>query len=603
MIERKIEFNGLIIKARWFYASAILVLGLYTKFFSYSSVNFPLVTMAILYLFYIAINFIFYLYLQYIKKDKSAINLEILSWWQVGSELIALTLIMHYTGGAESIIHFFYFFSIVSAALIFGLRGSLSTSILSSLLVNGLVLAEYYKIIPHAGRFNVPTVDYLVLSVGLAKSITISTAFIIVAILSGYGINMLFRREELLGEQTQKLNAETEKRLHELKQLDRTAKLLVKRDSELNRTIKALEKEKEKSEDEKYKTLAIISNFSDPIIVLDNENKLAIYNHASKEILGVKFSDIGKKVLDGNDFSLDKFKTIISADFNYAKSVEENNNNLGIEEMDLKIQNEARYYKVITSEVRGDDDEYLGVMKIFYDLTREKTIDKMKSEFITVAAHQLRTPLAAIKWSIDLVIKENKGKIDAEQIDLLKKGYKSNERMIKLVDDLLNVSRIEEGRFGYNFNNYKFADILEIAVENLEATIKKKKIKLIIEKNQELPRVYIDKDKIGMVMQNLLDNAVKYTPLGGKIELTFKTAGDRFYVSIKDSGIGIPPKDQEKLFSKFFRSDKVLRMETEGTGLGLFIAKNIIIKHGGSISFSSEEGKGSEFIFDISLSK
>ena len=240
-------------------------------------------------------------------------------------------------------------------------------------------------------------------------------------------------------------------------------------------------------------------------------------------------------------------------------------------------------------------------MKIFYDTTREKAIDKMKSDFISIAAHQLRTPLSAIKWVIRMILDGDAGKLNKEQQELLDKGYLSNERIIRLVNDLLNVSRIEEGKFGFNFKKEDFLEVLAIAISNIESLATKNHQELIVKKPSKLPKIFLDKERMIMVLQNLLSNAIKYTPEYGKIKVIVKVDKQNLNVKINDQGVGIPAEDQPKLFSKFFRAANVVKLETEGTGLGLFIVKNIIEKHNGQVSLKSEEGKGTEVNFSVPI--
>ena len=203
-----------------------------------------------------------------------------------------------------------------------------------------------------------------------------------------------------------------------------------------------------------------------------------------------------------------------------------------------------------------------------------------------------------------MVLDGDAGKLNNEQLELLTKGYKSNERIIRLVDDLLDISRIEEGRFGYNFKYSDFQEVLNNVVENAARLIAKNYLKLSVDKPKKLPEVYMDPARIVLVLQNLLDNAIKYTPEFGQIKIEVKVLdkGKVLKVSIKDQGVGIPKADQPKLFSKFFRAANAVRIETEGTGLGLFIAKNIIKKHQGEIGINSEEGKGTEAYFTLPIS-
>ena len=200
-----------------------------------------------------------------------------------------------------------------------------------------------------------------------------------------------------------------------------------------------------------------------------------------------------------------------------------------------------------------------------------------------------------------MILDGDAGELTNEQRELLNKGYLSNERIIKIVNDLLNVSRIEEGKFGFNFEKADFQEVLSAAVSNVESLVAKNHQELMIKKPPKLPKIFLDQEKMIMVMQNLLSNAIKYTPEHGKIQVTIEVDKQNLHVKIKDQGVGIPKVDQPKIFTKFFRAANAVKLETEGTGLGLFMVKNIINKHNGQISLKSEEGKGTEVSFSIPL--
>jgi len=372
----------------------------------------------------------------------------------------------------------------------------------------------------------------------------------------------------------------------------------------LEKAKAVLETKVEDVKEEKNKTLAIISNIYTPIIVVGKDNRITLFNPAAQKFLGLKLSDLGKEISDKDNFGLNNFKSVIRNKFILSKSKDNGSPDFKTEELRVNYNSEELVYKVITSKVKGGNDEYLGVMKIFLDLTRETAIDKLKSEFVSIAAHQLRTPLSAIKWVIKMVLAGDAGELNKEQTELLSKGYKSNERIIRLVDDLLDISRIEEGRFGFNFKFSNFQEVLDNVVENLASPVANNHLKLIVDKPKKLPEIYMDPERITLALQNLLDNAVKYTPEFGQIKITVQISDkDKILkVSIKDQGVGIPKADQPKLFSKFFRAANAVRVETEGTGLGLFIAKNIIEKHKGEIGINSEEGEGTEVYFSLPVS-
>jgi signal transduction histidine kinase len=225
----------------------------------------------------------------------------------------------------------------------------------------------------------------------------------------------------------------------------------------------------------------------------------------------------------------------------------------------------------------------------------------MKTEFVTLAAHQLRTPLSGIKWALRLLIDEG-GELPPLLKEGLEKAYSSNERMINLVNDLLNATRIEEGRYVYKPVPGDFQKLVDDMVQLHEDIAKKKNVTIHTVKPPEgLPLVAFDQEKMVMAVQNLVDNAVKYTPKGGTVTVTTEKKGETVHLSVQDTGVGIPAVQKDRIFSKFFRAENVMRMETVGNGLGLFIAKNIVESHQGTIWFESELGKGTTFYISLPI--
>ncbi len=227
-------------------------------------------------------------------------------------------------------------------------------------------------------------------------------------------------------------------------------------------------------------------------------------------------------------------------------------------------------------------------------------LDKVKTEFISVAAHQLRTPLSAIKWTLSILIDEHSENLTSEQRTLLMKGYESNERIIRLINEMLVVTRIESGKMTYNFSFIHVEDLIESTMEDFIIQAKSRKINLSFhEPSVKLPYINIDPDKIRAVLQNLIENALFYTKDGGNITISAESNNKDIKVSIKDSGIGIPEKQKTGIFNKFFRAENALKTRTDGSGLGLFVAKRIVEKHNGQIGFESKEGEGTVFYFTI----
>ncbi len=230
-------------------------------------------------------------------------------------------------------------------------------------------------------------------------------------------------------------------------------------------------------------------------------------------------------------------------------------------------------------------------------------LDQMKSEIISVAAHQLRTPLSAIKWTLRMLLDGDVGELQETQKSLLAKGFESNERMITLINDMLSVDHIESGKIKYNFVPIQFESLVKSLLEELRPLAENRKLNLILQlPESDLPKIKMDPDKMHDVIQNLVDNAIKYSKDGTSVVVTIRLLDESFVeFAVSDSGIGIPDEQKDKIFTRFFRATNAIRTQTDGSGLGLFIAKNIIQRHGGEISYDSEVNKGTTFHFTLPI--
>lgn len=199
-----------------------------------------------------------------------------------------------------------------------------------------------------------------------------------------------------------------------------------------------------------------------------------------------------------------------------------------------------------------------------------------------------------------MVLEGDAGPLKKAQKELLEKGYSANERMIALVNDLLDVVRIEEGRFDYKFKKTGVTNVIDSIVKETKVIADEKGIQLSFHKpSREFPEVALDAVKFRLAASNIITNAVQYTPAKGRVDVELTLNGSEILILVKDTGVGIPKHQLDRLFTKFFRADNAVRMQTAGSGLGLFIAKNIIEKHKGKIWIESEEGKGTTVYFTI----
>lgn len=254
---------------------------------------------------------------------------------------------------------------------------------------------------------------------------------------------------------------------------------------------------------------------------------------------------------------------------------------------------------IVTAAPVVIDGKNQGAVVVFRDITKEEEIDKAKSEFISLASHQLRTPLAAIKWFIELLFDTKE--LTEEQKDFIGNISRSTERMIELVNALLNISRIESGRITINPQQTSLEVLIKDIISSLEKDITNKKQQLKIEVEPDLPEISIDQKMIRIVYENLLTNAIKYTPSGGEISVSVYKKDNDVVSEIADSGLGIPEKDYSRVFDKFYRGENVVKVEPDGTGLGLYLAKAVVTSSGGKIWFESTEGKGTTFFFSLPL--
>lgn len=236
------------------------------------------------------------------------------------------------------------------------------------------------------------------------------------------------------------------------------------------------------------------------------------------------------------------------------------------------------------------------------DVTHEKEISAMKSEFVSLASHQLRTPLTAISWYTEMLLGGDVGEVSGEQKGYLSEIYTSVRRMVRLVNDLLNVSRLESGRLAIEPEPTSLPDFIQNILDEVKSTVGDKRCQVVLTKSDKnLSKIPLDRKLIRQVFRNLITNAIQYSSPKRKcrvnIDIKPETIGEveSFVVSVEDNGIGIPKEEQKRIFERFFRSDNAVKQQTEGTGLGLYISKLVLEASGGKIWFKSKVGKGSTF--------
>lgn len=232
-----------------------------------------------------------------------------------------------------------------------------------------------------------------------------------------------------------------------------------------------------------------------------------------------------------------------------------------------------------------------------------RALDESKDEFISMASHQLRTPLTSVKGYVSMVLDGDAGKVTTKQKDLLHQAFISSQRMVDLIADLLNVSRLRTGKFVIESKPTNLDELIKSEIDQLVETAKAKDITLTYNKPKDFPILMFDETKIRQVIMNFADNSIYYTPQGGHIQVSLVNKPEVIEFTVTDDGIGVPRSEQHHLFTKFYRAGNARQARPDGTGLGLFMAKKVVVAEGGSIIFESEEGKGSTFGFTFSKSK
>jgi signal transduction histidine kinase len=242
--------------------------------------------------------------------------------------------------------------------------------------------------------------------------------------------------------------------------------------------------------------------------------------------------------------------------------------------------------------------------------------NRMKSEFISIVSHQLRSPLSNLKWALELLMSGRINSVSEKQVEYFKILKENSNRMMELIKDLLIVSRIETAQLPIKKIEFSLEDLVKDLIREFAPIVRASNVMVEFEPQSDLPKIFADPSQIRLVIENFSDNAIRYIPTrqspeadrpmaGGKekglVEIKIEKRNQNLYFEIKDNGVGIPKEDQKYIFQKFFRSENVLKYQTQGSGLGLYISKAIVERSGGKIGFKSQEGIGSTFWFTLPI--
>ena len=371
----------------------------------------------------------------------------------------------------------------------------------------------------------------------------------------------------------------------------------------LSKTVASLQAEEQVTSAERNKLRLILAGITNAVIAVDLERRIVLFNRAAETLTKRRVDEVIGKPIE-EVISLYDAKSAISTDTYCPKNTKEPDG-VVYSGNDLRIEDSSgieHIVNVVSGRIREGQSIQLGCVITLEDITRESVMERTKREFVSIAAHQLRTPLTGMSWTVEMLLSGAKGVLNAGQKELVERGLDAIHRMVELVNDLLDVSRIEEGLFGIKTAQKMLAPIFDRILANLKKQADRRAIVLDIQIDPNLPPLEIDEDKLEFAISNLVDNAIKYTPERGRVEVRARVENSAVVISIKDSGIGIPDAEHDRVFTKFFRSRRAKALHT-GSGLGLYVAKNIVEHHGGKISFDSKEGQGTTFRIAIATAK
>jgi len=342
-------------------------------------------------------------------------------------------------------------------------------------------------------------------------------------------------------------------------------------------------------ESERSKMESMVESMKDGVAMIDESGTISVINPTMTKILRREFKkkEITFQVLV-QELGFDPIKLLNKLEKNYVRR-------------EVKLYDLS--YQLEIAVVYDDSKKRVGTVVSLRDISAEKEVDRMKSEFVAVASHELRTPLGVIKGYIEAVRDGVLGKVTEQQISYLNKANKNVDDLTHIINDLLNISKLEMRKMEFDFEDTALISSVENVKEFIEKLYGRKNVKITINMPPSLPKLRADVGKLREIFTNLIENAVKYNKPGGSIQISAKVDGKFVEICVADTGIGISKENQAAIFSKFKQVTPTLEQKTEGVGLGLPIVKNLVEAHGGKIWVESELGKGSQFFFTLLIAQ
>jgi len=338
--------------------------------------------------------------------------------------------------------------------------------------------------------------------------------------------------------------------------------------------------------------LQVLDSLTSGVLALDLENRILFLNHALASLLGAEpESWVGRPLpemaalFDAHFSSQLVFQTRLEIPSDPASTRSE--------ELEWRAEGRSLWLREDSGPLQDASGQIVGRLLVYHDISREKEIDRMKSEFIAVASHELRTPMTSIKGSVDLILSGMAGEITLDAQELLEIAQNGCNRLIRLINDILDLSKIEAGQLKLDLVRMDLSEAVERALLGVKALAGQYEVNLRMERTAELPLVEVDKDRMEQVITNLLSNAIKFSPTNGEVRVEVGVCDGWVQCVVIDHGRGIPEADLHRVFGKF---EQVAESRKQGTGLGLAICQALVHEHAGKLWVESKLNEGSRFI-------
>ncbi len=367
--------------------------------------------------------------------------------------------------------------------------------------------------------------------------------------------------------------------------------------------VDAMEELKETKEEidlEKITDQAILESLGEGLIVIDARGRIIMVNGTAERLLGYKAGELKGLAITELPM-LNEEGVAIPASRRPIIDVLGRGASIGPSFAgNYFVHNKRGKFPVgLTATPLKLNGKIIGAIELFRDITKEQEIDRAKTEFVSIASHQLRTPLGLTKWYLEAIQQESLDALPNIIRSYFDEICKSNERVLKVVRELLSVSRIDQGHVKDDPKDVDVEKLLKDIAQAMLPMAVAKRIGLLVDVGERLPALSVDEMRLHEVLQNLVTNALEYTPSGGHVTVSANTKGGRLAVSVADTGIGIAEEDKDKLFTKFFRSEKAALENPDGSGLGLYVVRSYVEGWGGTIVVDSLEGKGTTFTITL----